>query len=151
MKLFAIHAPRTAEAVAGPEGAHAARTGFAAFALVFGPLWLLFRGLWLGLVVYVIAEAAVIALVRLGWIFPPAGLGLIALGHLYLAFEGRALAIASRQFWGRPLLDIVCAGSALEAEKIYLERVLKGDPPFARRGAPSASPEVIGLFPEPGR
>ncbi len=147
MKLFAILAPRTVEAVAGPEGARAVRTGFSVLGLVFGPLWLLFRGLWLALLGYAILAAAVIALVRFGWLTFGAALALDALAHLYVAFEGRALALRG----GRALVDVIFARSALEAEKLYLERTLAAAPPAAVRGAPPASPEVIGLFPEPGR
>jgi hypothetical protein len=151
MKLFAIHAPRAVEAVAGLEGARAARTGFSWAALLFGPLWLLARGLWAALIGYVILAAAVAALADFGWLGDGVAAGLVALGHLYLGVEGRALAIAARDRRGRALVDVIYARSALEAEKIYLERALRPAPPAALRGAPPASPDVIGLFPEPGR
>lgn len=151
MKLFAIYAPQTVEAIAGAEGARAANTGFSWGALVFGPLWLLARGLWLALLGYAILAAAVFALVGIGALSPGAAAGLIALGHLYLAVEGRALAIAARERGGRPLVDLVYAGSALEAEKVYLERILRPVGLAPRRGFPPARPDVIGLFPEPGR
>ncbi len=64
---------------------------------------------------------------------------------------GAARAGAPRDRAGRALVDVVYARSALEAEKLYLERALHPAPPAAWRGAPAASPDVIGLFPEPGR
>ena len=118
---------------------------------MFGPLWLLARGLWLELLAYVVVYFAAFALVGLGVLSPGRAVALVALGHLYLAVEGRALALAARERGGRPLVDLVYAGSALEAEKIYLERFLRPAPPSPRRGAPPAQPDVIGLFPEPGR
>jgi len=151
MKLFAIHAPRAAEAVGALEGVRAAKTGFSLGALVFGPLWLIARGAWAALAVYVILAAAVFALAQSGWLGGAGVAGLIALGHLYLGLEGRALAIAARDRGGRALVDVVYARSPLEAEKVYIERVLNRAPPPAPRGAPPASPDVIGLFPEPGR
>jgi hypothetical protein len=151
MKLFAILAPQTVEAVAGAEGARAAKTGFAWAALVFGPLWLLARGLWLALLAYAVLAATAIALAGIDELRPGAAVALAALGHLYLAVDGRALAIAARRRGGRLLVDLVFAGSALEAEKIYLERVLRPAAPPPRRGFPPAQPDVIGLFPEPGR
>ena len=152
MRLFAIHAPRTVEAVAGPEGARAAGTGFSWAALVFGPLWLLARGLWLELLVYAVVEVAAFALVGLGALNPGALVALAALGHLYLAVEGRALALAARERSGRPLVDLVYAGSALEAEKV-LSRTGAASGRRRRRGAARRrpQPDVIGLFPEPGR
>jgi hypothetical protein len=151
MKLFAIHASRASEAVGALEGVRAARTGFSLAALVFGPLWLLARGAWAALGVYVILVAAVFLLAASGWLGGGAVAGLIALGHLYLGLEGRGLAIAARDRGGRALVDVVYAQSVLEAEKIYLERVLHPLPQPALRVAPAASPDVIGLFPEPGR
>ena len=151
MKLFAIHAPRAAEAIGALEGVRAARTGFSIAALVFGPLWLLVRGAWAALAVYVILAAAVFVLAAFGWLGGGAVAGLIALGHFFLGLEGRALAIAARDRGGRALVDVVYARSGLEAEKVYLERALHSAPQAALRGAPPASPDVIGLFPEPGR
>ncbi|HXT09625.1 MAG TPA: DUF2628 domain-containing protein [Roseiarcus sp.] len=151
MKLFAIHAPRATEAIGDLEGARAARTGFSLAALVFGPLWLLLRGAWAALAVYVVLVAAVVGLATSGCLGLGAATALVVLGHLYLGLEGRALAIGARDRGSQPLVDVVFAGSALEAEKVYLERVLHPAPPAPRRGAPAASPDVIGLFPEPGR
>ncbi len=151
MKLFAIHAPRAAEAIGDLEGARAARTGFSLAALVFGPLWLLAGGVWAALAAYVMLAAAILALAAYGWLGVGAAAGLILLGHLYIGVEGRALAIAASDRGGRALVDVVYARSALEAEKIYLERALHPAPAAAWRGAPAASPDVIGLFPEPGR
>jgi hypothetical protein len=76
---------------------------------------------------------------------------LFALAHLYLAVEGRALAIAARRRAGRPLVDVVYAPSALAAEKIFLERALGAGGALARRAEPAGATDVIGLFPEPGR
>lgn len=151
MKLFTILAPRAVEAVAGPEGARATGTGFSFAGLAFGPLWLLFRGLWLALIGYAIIAAAVVALVSSGWLAPGAALALGALANLYVAVEGRALALGARIRSGRALVDIVLADTALEAEKVFLERALAAAPPAAYRGAPPSSPDVLGLFPEPSR
>ena len=156
MKLYAIHAPRAAEALAGPEGARATRTGFSFAALVFGPLWLLARGLWLSLIGYVVLAAFVVLALREGWLRSGAALLLFALAHLYLAVEGRGLRMRARWRAGRPLVDIVHAHSALEAEKIYLERAFGTSGALtprseASRAEPQGGGDVIGLFPEPGR
>ena len=146
MKLFAIHAPH-----ASPEAARAAKTGFAPVALIFGPLWLLVRGLWLALAGYVALAALAGVALGEGWLRPGAAVLLVLLGNLYLAFEGRALAIAARGRSGRPLVDLVFAQSALEAEKIHLERALALGAVPLRAAPPPGAADVIGLFPEPGR
>jgi hypothetical protein len=151
MKLYAIHAPLGIEAVASAEGARAARTGFSFAALLFGPLWLLARGLWLALILYAALAAAVVSASSAGWLSAAAATGLFLLGNIYLGFAGRGIAAAARERAGRPLVDVVFAGSALEAEKVYLERVLRPSPPLGSRRPPAPPPEIIGLFPEPGR
>ena len=151
MRLYAIHAPRAVEAVAGPEGARAAKLGFSVAALVFGPLWLLLRAAWWALLAYVVAAAVVVALTVFHVVGPGVAAALCLVGQVFLGFEGRALALRARERGGRSLVDVIYADSTLGAEKIYLERALVSAPPAARRGAPPASTDVIGLFPEPGR
>jgi hypothetical protein len=151
MRLYAIHAPCAADAFVELERARAARTGFAFAALLFGPLWLIARGLWLALASYAVLAAVIVLAARERWLGAGAAIALFALANLYLAAEGRALAIAARRRAGRPLVDVVHARSALEAEKIYLERALAGGAGPFRRGDPTAAADVIGLFPEPGR
>ena len=148
MKLYAIHAPLVA--LSAPEKVRAVATGFSPAGLVFGPLWLLARGLWLALIAYVAALAGIGLALRLGVLTPAAALALIALGHIYVACEGRALASAARARAGRPVADVIFARSALEAEKLFLERILMRPAPAWGGGVPVAG-EVIGLFPEPSR
>lgn len=148
MKLYAIHAPLVA--LSAPDKILAASTGFSLAGLVFGPLWLLARGLWLVLLAYVLAEVVVVAAVRFGVLTPAAALALDALGHLYVACEGRALRSAARARGGRPVADVIYAHSALEAEKLFLERTLTVPAPAWGGGVPVAS-DIIGLFPEPSR
>jgi hypothetical protein len=137
--------------LSGLESARAARTGFSFAALVFGPLWLLVRGLWLALAGYVIAAALIAGLVGYGWLRPGAAVALFALAELYLGVEGRALAVASRARRGRPLVDVIYARSGLEAEKLYFERALAAAPAAAPRGVARREEGVIGSFPEAGR
>jgi hypothetical protein len=144
MKLYAIHAPLVA--LAAPEKVRAATTGFSLAGFVFGPLWLLVRGLWLALVAYLVAWAAVAAAVGFGALSPGAALALHALGHLYIGLEGRAMRARRRL----PLADVIFAGGALEAEKVFLERLFEQPAPTRYAGAESSS-EIIGFFPEPGR
>ena len=148
MKLYAIHAPLAA--LSAPEKIRAASTGFSGAALVFGPLWLLARGLWAALMAFALAGAVIVAAVRLGALSPAAAFALFALGNLYVACEGRALRAAALARAGRPVADVIFAHSAVEAEKRFLERALATPAPAWRGGAPAAG-EIIGLFAEPGR
>jgi hypothetical protein len=151
MKLFAIHAPFGPAVLSGLESARAARTGFSFAALLFGPLWLLARGLWLTLIGYVVLAVLVVGSVRYGWLSPGASFALFGLVELYLGVEGRALAVAARARAGRPLVDVIYARSGLEAEKLYFERALAAAPAAALRGVAHPEESIIGSFPEPGR
>jgi hypothetical protein len=151
MKLYTIHAPFGPAVLAGLESARAARTGFSFAAFLFGPLWLLVRGLWVALVGYAVLAALLVGLVRYGGLWPGSAVALIALAELYLGVEGRALAAVARARAGRPLVDVIYARSALEAEKLYFERALAAAPAAAPRGVARGEEGVIGSFPEAGR
>jgi hypothetical protein len=148
MRLYAIHAPLAA--LSAPEKIRAAATGFSVAGLIFGSLWLLARGLWIALFAYVLAGAVVVLAVRWGVLTPPAALALDALGHFYVACEGRALRTAARVRAGQPVADVIFAQSALEAEKLFLERTLTAPAPAWRGGAPASS-DIVGMFAEPRR
>ena len=125
MRLYAIQAPSPPSSA--PEKVRALRTGFSLAAFVFGPLWLLARGLWGPFALYAAAEIAAALAVRGGLLAPAAAAGLHAIGHLYIGLEGRG-------WLARPLADVVFANSALEAEKTFFERAFRGVP---ARGCPA--------------
>src|SRR3954471_16448399 len=61
MSVYTVHEPpqRDAGASADPDRFVFVRDGFYFWAMVFGPIWLLWRRLWLALLLYVIAWIAV--------------------------------------------------------------------------------------------
>ena len=102
---------------------------------VFGPLWLLARGLWLALLGLCRRSPPRSSRSRAsGVLRPGAAVGAVrarpSLSRASRAARWRSRRASAR---GRPLVDVVFAGSALEAEKIYLERALAA-------GAAAAAP-----------
>ncbi|MFT8245578.1 DUF2628 domain-containing protein [Roseomonas sp. BN140053] len=86
------------------------REGFAWWAFLLGPLWLLFKGLWLPLLAFLLLSAA-IAFALPPALLPPAGL---ALG-LLLGFHGRDLERWRLARRGLPERGVVLARNEEEA------------------------------------
>jgi hypothetical protein len=174
MPVYTVHAPVA-------DGADARRTtdrfvfvrdGFHFWALVFGPLWLLWHRLWLALLGYVVL--AVGGTVALSLLHAGAGTRFIVtlLIALLMGFEAASLWrwTLSRRKWRQ--LDVVVADDEETAERRFFDRwtaqrrilsndqsaVDRGAPPPTRdipgqafsRPPPSAHNDIIGLFPQPG-
>jgi hypothetical protein len=129
------------------------RDGFCWPALLFGPLWLLARGLWLALGAWCLGAA--IVLIGAHYARAPgfAVDGLYWLSALWLGLEGQGLVAAARRRAGFRLVDISVGADATAAEHGFFSRWLAEPAPAAppaRAGAPAAPAHVIGLFPEAG-
>ena len=140
------------------ERARLLKLGFVWPALLFGPLWLVARGVWRALALWVLGAALLATAAKLGLVGAGGVLWLYALSALYLALEGRALQGAALTRGGQPLVDIVCAGDAASAERTFFARAVAGPPPLPPRRAADlaadppagAPPHVLGMFPEAG-
>lgn len=91
-------------------------------AALFPPLWALFHGLWLELIVWI---AAMVALVGLDMILGDVSATLYLLGALLLGFEAaniRAAALRRKGF--HPEGDLIASGEDL-AELAWLQRGVK--------------------------
>ena len=155
MAIFAAHcAPEFPRSNASLERAHVYRLGFVWPALLFGPLWLLAKRLWMTLALWILAAVLAGVATAHGLLAPDALFWLYVLSALYLGVEGRAFEAAAQTRRGRPLADILCAADRLTAERAFFARVAPEPPrppaPPPRSGPPGAPPPVIGLFPEAG-
>jgi hypothetical protein len=147
------------------------RDGFSFWAFFAGPVWLLYRRLWLALAGYIVLSIAVaVTLSRLH-----AGFGtrfvVMMLIAILMGFEAASLRrwTLSRRKWRQ--LDIVVADDEEAAERRFFDRwtmkrnldsnqsvVDRGAPPPTRTipGQPFSQPppvprsDIIGLFPQPG-
>ncbi len=165
MPTYTVHAPppKTGETASDPQRFLFVRDGFHVWAFLLGPIWLLFRRLWLVLLGYVIVSAA------LGGVFfltaAPAWSRFLGglLIALLLGFEASTLWrwTLTRRRWQS--LGFVVADDEESAERRFfgewenrgpaaLPPSPSGTPQYStpvRRGPPTGS-DVIGLFPEPG-
>ena len=156
MTTFTVHEPlpRKSEDVAPPERFAFVRDGFYFWALVLGPVWMLYHRLWLVFVMYMVGIAGLQA-------------GLWALGAsalvkftvslliaLLVGFEAGSLRRWSLRRWINR--GIVVAYNREAAEHRFFDRWNVQEPASALREpppppahVPTSDHDIIGLFPQP--
>jgi hypothetical protein len=138
MKLFSVHYRHedASSLSALADKAVLVREGFSWPALIFGPFWLAWRGMWLVLAFYVAVMLVVAAIARLFGL-PDAAATIIATAiNLLLALEGNDLlrwTLERRRYHER---GVVLGNSLAEAE----ERFFAGGPMVRK---PLPSPPVV--------
>jgi hypothetical protein len=163
MPTFTIHAPppRAGETHSDPERFVFVRDGFHFWAFALTPLWLLWRRLWLALVLYLIATGAIDAgLYEFGASWTAKTLVSLVI-DLLIGLEAATIWrwTLERRSW-RALGFVVAEDEEVAEQRFYdaWSKQTVEPPPAApepnyatpvRRGPPSAG-DVIGLFPEPG-
>jgi len=123
-------------------------------AFFFGPLWLVWHRLWLGLALWVAAVlliAVAVITLRLGYVVE--SLAMTA-PTLLVAFEATDLRRRKLLARGFREADVVLAEDIESAERRFFDRWLAPQPPKPPSPAslpPLAAPgRVIGSFPDPG-
>jgi len=160
MAVYTVFEPpaRTGNAAERAERIVFIRDGFSWSAFLFGPVWLLWRRLWLVLVLY----AALTTLVYVGLRY--AGVGAVGQGlvgfliALLVGVEAATLRrfTLARKGWRE--LGIVIGDDLESAERRFFdawvagqaERTLQASAPATVLRPPAHRADVIGLFPEPG-
>jgi hypothetical protein len=154
MKIFTVHAPRDpVDSQVLAERVRFVPEGFCWGAFFFGPLWLLWNRLWLGLAGWIAAIAIVGLLGALG-LRPAASFGLVLLIDYFLGLEGNGLLASSLRGRGLLLSDVVAASGCEAAEQSYFRRLARVRPAAATgaRMPPGRgeSDEFVGLSPNAG-
>jgi hypothetical protein len=158
MRTFRVLLPAGgAEPMLAAERARFVREGFSWPALLFGPFWLLARGLWRPLGAWCLGAIFVVLMFRGGKLGSGAGGWLYLLSAVYLGLEGRKFVAAAIERRGFAFVDVVLGPNRSVAEEIFFNRwpVKNEAPPSAAPRAnipvaPSAPSHVIGMFPEGG-
>ena len=161
MPVYTVHQPpmRDGDALSQFERFRFIRDGFAFWAMIFGPLWLLRHRLWLALIGYVIVVAALAF--GLAFLRPSAGAVVLAIVLFAILFGLEANSLRrwtySRRGWRN--VGVVVGEDQESAERRFFDHWL-GDgaapapaaphAPAPARKQPLGSTDVIGLFPEPG-
>ncbi len=151
MGVYTVHMKGSPDDLSAIERTAFVREGFAWTALLFGPFWLIGRQLWLALLVWCLAQGAIIALDA--YVLPShEALNLLEiLLALALGFEGgsiRRAALASR---GYHFIDVVSGRRLADAERSLFGRALAmRTPDQAPIAMGQHMPGMIGLFPSAG-
>ncbi|MFL6796442.1 MAG: DUF2628 domain-containing protein [Xanthobacteraceae bacterium] len=162
MSIYTVHEPplKRAETAPDPERFVLVRDGFAFWAFLLAPLWMLRHRLWLVLLGYVLLVAALqLGLRALG--FSSVVMGVVGmLVGLLIGLEAATLRrfTLARRGWHNVA---IVSGEDLEAaERRFFDSWVSTPAapagahpraaPLTLSSAPRSSPDVIGLFPEPG-
>jgi Protein of unknown function (DUF2628) len=163
MPTYTVHAPppKADEKTSDPQRFLFVRDGFHFWAFLLGPLWLIYRRLWLVLVLYLVVAGVLGG--ALAALHAPATLQLAfdLLIALLVGFEAATLRRWTLERRGWRTLGFVVADDEENAERRFFpawseHAGTEAPPPSAepkyappvRRGPHSGS-DVIGLFPEP--
>jgi hypothetical protein len=156
MRTFRVLVPDGAEPILAAERARFVRDGFSWPAFLFGPFWLLARGLWRALGVWLLGAIVVVLMFRSGQLASGAGGWLYLMSAVYLGLEGRKFVAAAIERRGFAFVDVVIGPNRSVAEEIFFNRwPFNKAPPASAPRAPSAvapltPSHVIGMFPEAG-
>jgi hypothetical protein len=157
MKIYTVHVPvlRDGNVSPDPDRVRFVRDGFYFWAFLLGPLWMIWNRLWLVLVLYLVAIAALFAgLTALG-VTSPAQFIVGLLIAILIGCEGGSLRRFSlRRRWTQA--GVVAAADLEEAERRFFESWAGGassmapvPPRSPSAPVPPTSPDVLGLFPQP--
>lgn len=164
MPVYTVHQPplRHGETAVNPDRFVFVREGFAFWAFLLAPLWLLVKRLWLALLIYVVAMALLVFALRFAGLAPGVRLLVLALVSLLFGLEAATVQrwTLARRKWTQA--GVVVAHRRDEAERRFfagwVERAPAAAPapatpvataaPIMRAATSSSYP--IGVFPEPG-
>lgn len=142
LQSYSIHeqAVPPADRITRAEALEFVKDGFVGAAFVLPPWWLARRGVWMGVLAYVVAAAAILALdAWFGW---PRVVTLLAFLGLHLFFAGEAdemyrARLAAR---GWTMIAQVTGLSRLDCERRFLDQWL-GSVPVTAAAGPAQSPQ----------
>jgi hypothetical protein len=162
MAIYTVHQPppRKGEASADPERLAFVRDGFHFWAFLLAPVWMLWHRLWLALVLWIVVFGAAEIALRYAGVRGFAHVAVLALIGLLVGLEASSLRRWTLALHGWKNIGIVVGDNLESAERRFIPTWIKNaGAPAARASAASLpmrlpadrTPEVIGLFPEPGR
>jgi hypothetical protein len=162
MAIYTVHQPplKRDEERRGPDRFRFVRDGFYFWAFLFGPIWMLYRRLWLVLLGYVVLGVVLHLALFLVGAPPGAMLAAQFLLAILIGLEAGTLRRWTLQRRGWRNLGVVAAHRAEEAERRFFDTWEGNEPgaptpdPFLPATSPlmrrrDSSDDIVGLFPEP--
>ncbi len=165
MSVYTVHEPplRAVDSATDPERFAFVRDGFSVWAFLLAILWMLWHRMWLVLLIYVVVVVGVETALHYAGIPGPV-LGIVGLLiSLLVGIEASTLRRFTLARRGWKNVGIVSAHDLEDAERRFFHGWVRAapaeriEPAMAPPNPPPAplprmpqSPDVIGLFPEPG-
>src|SRR5207302_1461534 len=160
MSIYTVRAPpgQPGDVSADPLSLVFVKEGFCWPALFFPEIWLIFRRLWLVLILDVIAIAAIVTISVIAGGVGTAAAAILFLTRFLFALEANGLRRWTYYRHGYRLIGVVEGRRLWEAELRFFVDWAPGtsappppapEPPAAKPPSPEAG-EVVGLFPVPG-
>jgi hypothetical protein len=162
MPIYTVHEPPLKSGAPDPGRVAFVRDGFHFWAFLLGPIWMIWRGLWIVTLLYVVFWLALGVMLNALRVPAPAGFMIWILVALLVGFEASTLCrwTLRRRGWNETAAVV---GDDLEsAERRFFSSWIGRDraeqkpaaaptPPGSPVRMPkSSAPDVVGLFPEPG-
>ncbi len=156
MSVYTVHEPppRKGETSANPDRFLFVRDGFYFWAFLLGPIWMLWRRLWLAAVIYLAGVAVLLTALWAVDVPPNASLAVDVFLMLLIGLEAGSLWrwTLTRRGWKN--LGVV-VGDDLESAERRFFAAWSALPASAPAPTPSRTPRfddssIIGLFPQPG-
>ena len=160
MAVYTVHQPpQPGAATPDPERFVFVRDGFSFWALLLGPIWMLWHRMWVVLLGYGLVVAV------LGWVLRathvPASVALLvsALLALLIGFEAATLRRFTLARRGFANVGVVVGDDLELAERRFFDAWIRrrsgegaprGETPAGTVRMPQPRADVLGLFPEPG-
>jgi hypothetical protein len=160
MAIYTVHEPpaKADDVFPEPERFVFVRDGFHFWAFILGPLWLLWRRLWLAFFVYLVVIVALQAGMLVIGASGATRFLISTLLSLLIGFEASTLRRFKLRRRGWRDLGIVVADDVELAERRFFDSWAGHEPPqpasslptVSKLKLPPPSSDVIGLFPQPG-
>jgi hypothetical protein len=159
MPTYTVHEPpaRNSSAASEPERFVFVRDGFYVWAFLLAPLWLIWRRLWLVLVIYLVVTFGVALAMRYAGVNVAARSFVMVLIAFLVGLEASTLRRFTLARRGWKNIGLVSGTTMEAAEQRFFNdwAAASGNdysaPPLPPSAAsPLHSPPILGLFPEPG-
>ena len=151
MGIYTVHIKGSSDEPSAFERAVFVRDGFAWWAFVFGPLWLLWHRAWLALLIWTLLQIGIGALVHMHVIPMLAQSAIELIIALALGFEGSSLRRYVLHRRGFRWVDVVQERRLVDAERRFFARQPhENNTSGTTRAVGSSAAPLVGLFPSAG-
>lgn len=140
MRVYTVHEPADppADRIDRAEALRFVREGFSWMAFLFAPLWMIVRGLWLALLVYIVGIVALGLLARALGLSDEIRTVLFLAVHVLIGFEADQIERWTLRRRGWTMIGSITGENALDCERRFLDAWLP-DQPMLRPETLSAS------------